>query len=169
MPVNSFMKRYALLSLLLFFASTAFSQVSLDAGPKVNGIARGATREEIIRKLGKPTREIKKNADECVGGTEMTLRYPGLEFSLWDDSEEPGKFSVGMFEVTSARWDVSGARVGQSSATVKKLFGTKFTAEAKRSDTIWYYEMDEEKGPGNTNFTFRNGKLFSILSMWLMC
>jgi hypothetical protein len=155
----------------LLFTGTVFSQSSLEAGPKVNGLALGATREQVIKKLGRPTREIKGKADECVGGTEMTLDYPGLKFSLWDDSEKPGRFTVGMFEVTSAKWDVSGARVGQASTEVKKMFGAKFTTETdpKTGKTIWYYGMDENKGPGTTNFTFRNGRLVSIFSMWLMC
>lgn len=163
------MKIFATLSLLAIFAVSSFSQSSLDAGPKVNGLALGMTREEVIKKLGKPTREIKGEADECVGGTEMTLQYPGLKFSLWDDSESPGKFTVGMFEVTSAAWDVSGIRVGQASAAVKKMFGSKYTTGTESGKTIWYYAMDDEKGPGNTNFTFRNGKIVNILSMWLMC
>ena len=160
-----------LLFAVLSFTGTVFSQTSLEAGPKVNGLALGATREQVIKKLGKPTREIKGKADECVGGTEMTLHYPGLKFSLWDDSEKPGRFTLGMFEVTSGKWDVSGTRVGQASTEVKKMFGSKYTAETdpKTGKTIWYYDMDEEKGPGTTNFTFRNGKLASILSMWLMC
>lgn len=164
------MKIFRLIAILIFSAS-AFSQVSLKAGPKVNGLALGATREQVIRKLGKPVHEVKGKADECVGGTELTLQYPGLKFSLWDDPEKPGRFTVGMFEVTSAAWDVSGARVGQTSANVKKLFGTRGNEEVDRKTrkTIWYYEMDEEKGPGNTNFTFRNGKIVNILSMWLMC
>lgn len=169
--VNSLMKIFTLPSLLLIFTVSALSQISLESGPKVNGLALGATREHVIKKLGKPTRESKRTADECVSGTEMTLQYPGLKFRLWDDSEKTSRFTVGMFEVTSAKWDVSGARVGQASTEVKKMFGAKFTTETdlKTGKTIWYYYMDEEKGPGTTNFTFRNGKLVSILSMWLMC
>ncbi len=160
------MKTIAVLAALIF-AIPAFSQTSLESGPKVNGLALGATRAEVIKKIGKPTRETKNKADECVGGTEMTLHYPGLKFSLWDDAH--GKFSVGAFEVNSAKWDVSGARVGLSSSAIKKLFGTRFTAETNSGKTIWYYDMDEEKSPGNTNFTFRNGRLVNIFSMWLMC
>lgn len=159
--------KIALSILLLAFAASA--QTSLRSGPTVNGLPLGATREQVIRKLGKPTSEKKGKADECVGGTEMTLQYPGLKFWLWDDAEKPGKFTVGQFEVTSAAWDVSGSRVGQTSAAVKKMFGSKFTSETKSGRTIWYYEMDEDKGPGNTNFTFRNGKLVNIFTMYLMC
>ena len=159
------------LLMVLFFTASAFSQISLDSGPKVNGLALGVTREEVIRKLGKPTRETKRKADECVGGTELTLQYPGLEFKLWDDPENPRKFTVGMFEVMSAAWDVSGVRVGQTSAAVRKRFGMRNSEEGDRrtGKTIWYYEMDEEKSPGNTNFTLRNGKVTSIFSMYLMC
>jgi len=164
------MKLFGLV-LLFLFPATTLSQAPLDAGLKVNGLALGATREQVISKLGKPTREIKGGMDECVGADRLTLQYPGLEFKLWDDSEKPGKFTVGMFEVTSAKWDASGARVGQASSAVKKMFGTRYTAakDSQTGETVWDYAMDDDKGPGNTNFTIRNGKVVRIFSMWLMC
>ena len=159
-----------ILIVLLALAACTYGQTSLKQGPTVEGLSLGASRDEVIKKLGKPSSEKKGEADECVGGTEMTLKYPGLEFRLWDDSEEPGKFTVGAFEVTSQRWDVSGVRVGQSGETVKKLFGTSYTTESEKGGrTIWYYAMDENEGPGNTNFTIRNGKIINIYTMWLMC
>src|SRR5215203_975839 len=108
--------RYCFALIFFLFAATAYSQVSLSQGPKINGLGLGSNRAEVVRKLGKPVSETKRKADECVGGTEMTLRYPGLKFVLWDDSDNPKKFTVGQFEVTSAKWDVSGARVGQATS-----------------------------------------------------
>lgn len=137
----------------------------------MNGIGLGATREDVIRWMGKPASQSKKKADECVGGIEMTLRYPGLVFSLWDDPDNPKKFTVGAFEVTSAKWDVLGARVGQATSAIKKLFG-KSSFDGKDDSTklpFWSYEMDEEKSPGTTTFFFRDGKLTKVKAMWLMC
>lgn len=164
------MRPIFLLSILLM-ATATFSQTSLKNGPKVNGIGLGDTREDVLRWMGKPVRQSRKKADECVGGTEMTLIYPGLKFVLWDDPENPKKFTVGMFEVTSGNWNVSGAKIGQSSAQVRKLFGEPSSQDkppAKKLP-VWYYDMDENEGPGNTNFVFRNGKLVSVLSMYMMC
>lgn len=157
--------------LLLLLAAPVFSQNSIVKGVKINGLGLGATYRDVIRKFGKPGSEKKRKADECVGGTEMTLNYPGLKFRLWDDHGNPKKFTVGWLEVTSARWDVSGARVGNKAASIKKLVGTR-TSEEIDSDTgrrVWYYEMDENVGPGTTNFSFRGGKVVGIVSLWLMC
>jgi len=101
----------------------------------------------------------------------MTLRYPGLIFQLWDDSEKPGEFTVGMFEVTSAKWNVSRAKVGQTKAEIKSMFGDRSSEENETASKqlVWYYDMDENEGPGNTNFYFRNGRVVRILSMWMMC
>lgn len=163
--------RYLGLTLILVVAASALAQTTLRTPPKVNGIGLGDTREHVIRWMGKPTRQSRKKADECIGGTEITLYYPGLKFVLWDDPENPKKFSVGMFQVTSGNWNVSGARLGQTAAQIRNLFGEPNSRgrEPGRSLPTWYYEMDENKAPGNTNFTFRNGRLVNILSMWLMC
>lgn len=154
---------------IIFLTVTAFSQTSLRSGPKVNGIGLGVTREQVVKRFGKPAFESKKEADECVGGTEMTLRYPGLKFVLWDDPENPKRFTVGQFEVTSARWNVSGAKIGQTSATVRKLFGRPSSQGTENGLPTWYYGMDEKKSPGNTNFSFRKGRLVNITAIWLMC
>ena len=113
--------KYCFAVILLLLVTSAYSQVSLSQGPKVNGITLGATREEVVKKFGKPVSETKRKADECVGGTEVTLSYPGLKFRLWDDPDNPRKFTVGEFEVTSAKWDVSGVRVGRQRARGQKV------------------------------------------------
>ena len=156
---------------LLSVTGTIFSQVSTREGLKVNGVALGDTYQQVVRKLGKPSSEKKRKADECVGGVELTLRYPGLELRLWDDSENPKKFTVGWFEVKSAKWNVSGARVGITSEAVRKLFGARTSEEIDARTRLrrWYYEMDENISPGNTNFSFLGGKVVSIMSLWMMC
>lgn len=163
------MRSFVLIILLL--AGTASAQTSLKEGPKVNGLGLGDRREDILRWMGKPASQSKKKADECVGGTELTLRYPGLVFSLWDDPRDPKKFTVGAFEVTSARWDVSGSKVGQNYAAIRKLFGTRgFEGKEDRTRLpFWSYEMDEEKSPGTTTFVFRGGRLVKVTAMWMMC
>ncbi len=160
-----------LIGCLLLLTASVSPQTSTAEGLKVNGVALGDSYKQVVRKLGKPSSEKKRKADECVGGTEMILSYPGLKFRLWDEPDNPKKFTVGFFEVNSAKWNVSGARIGITAATVKKLFGTR-TGEEVDSHTelrTWYYEMDENISPGNTNFSLRGGKVTSISVAWLMC
>ena len=156
---------------LLFVTGTVFSQVSTKSGLTVNGAALGDSYQQVVSKIGKPASQTKRQAEECVGGTEMILNYPGLKLRLWDDPENPKKFTVGWFEVKSAKWNVSGARIGSTAAAVKKLFGTRTSEEIDPQTKLrtWYYEMDENISPGNTNFSFRAGKVVSIMSLWLMC
>ena len=161
--------RSLLAIVLISLTGTAYSQVSLSQGPKVNGLGLGATRIEVLKKLGKPLSETKRDAGECIGGTEMTLRYPGLKLVLWDDPDDARKFTVGEVEVTSAKWDVSGSRVGQTSAEVKRLFGTRSLEEKQAGSPVWFYYMDENISPGSTNFHFRSGKVVKIVSLWQMC
>lgn len=163
------MRHFFLLTILLV-TGTSFSQTSLKAGAKVNGIALAATREQVIRKLGKPLSQTKKEAEPCVGGTEMVLKYPGLTLSLWSDVEGK-KFSVGYFEVTSAKWNVSGIKVGDSSAAVRKRFGRRDSQEIDGHTNMltWYYNMSDEEGPGSTNFAFRRGRVSRIVVIALMC
>ncbi len=158
-----------LVIIVCLLAGTAYSQPPLSQGPVVNGLALGATRDEVVRKFGKPLTENKRDAGECVGGTEMTLTYPGLKFMLWDDPDDPRKFTVGELEVTSAKWDVSGLKVGQASSAVKARFGTRSVEEKESGLPVWIYYMDENISPGSTNFHFRKGKIVRIVSLWQMC
>ena len=165
------MKRLLLVLVILVFAMSAHSQARHNAKNglmKINGVGLGATYAEVVKKLGKPDKVVNGDADECIGGKMRTVHYPGLKFELYEG--EPGKFSVGTFEVTSARWNVSGAKVGMSQAAIKKIFG-KADASVVESHSglpTWYYHFPDEE-PGNSNFEFRKGKLVNISSLYLMC
>ena len=154
--------------LVLIFAASGFAQSSLPSGPKVNGVGLDATYAEVVRKLGKPTRQVTdKNLDECTGSHIRTLYYPGLKIELFD--AEKNVYKVFSFEITSAKWDVSGSKLGDSSAKVQKLFGTRGrSSEKDGAETIWYYEMNED-APGLSNFHFRNGKLSKVQFGYTMC
>jgi hypothetical protein len=160
-----------LVIVFLSFTGIVFSQVSTKSGLKVNGVAMGDSYQQVVRKLGKPTSQTKRKADECVGGTEMTLSYPGLKIRLWDEADDPKKFTVGWYEVKSEKWNVSGAKIGSTAAAVKKLFGNNAAKEIDSNTKLltWYYGMDANISPDSTNFAFRNGKVVSITSVWLMC
>ena len=154
--------------LVLIFPTLGFAQSSLPEGPRVNGLGLDAKYSEVIRKLGKPTRDVTdRSINECTGSRLRTLYYPGLKVELFD--AETDLFKVFAFEVTSSKWDVSGSRVGDSTAAVQKLFGTRGRkVEKVGAGTVWYYEMNEE-APGLSNFHFRNGKLAKIYFGYTMC
>lgn len=164
------MKIALLIALLFFSAFSSAGQTSLREGPTVNGITLGATRGEVVKRFGKPLSERRREAEPCVGGTELTLRYRGAIITLWDDPEDGSRFIVGQIEVTSATWPVSGMKVGETSASVRAHFGKPNAQEndPRTKLPVWYYEMSEES-PGSTNFTFRNGKLAKITAVYLMC
>jgi hypothetical protein len=164
------MKILLLVVMLLLALSSAHSQNGRS--PKetltINGIGLGSTQSEIVRKFGKPTRIVTKDAGECIGGKMRTLYYPGLKFMLYDD--DPGKYTVGEFSVTGAKWSVSGAKIGMSTSAVKKMFG-KANESVVESDSglpTWYYSFPDDN-PGSANFSFKKGKVVEIFTGFLMC
>lgn len=151
---------------VLIFAISTFAQVSLLEGPKVNGLALGASYKQVIAKFGKPTTDKINKIDECIGDRTRKLTYPGLTFEL---DEQSGTFHVYSFEVTSPKYDVSGIRVGATTAEVQKRFGTRGrTVENPRSGPRWFYDMTEDN-PGGTNFIFRGSKLVRVQTSYMMC
>ena len=100
----------------------------------------------------------------------MVLKYPGLTFSLWSDADGK-KFSVGYFEVSSAKWNVSGVKVGDTSASIRRRFGRRGSQEIDGHTNMltWYYDMSDDEGPGSTNFAFRRGKVARIVTIYFMC
>ena len=153
---------------LLVFAGSAYSQSSLPEGPKVNGIGLGAKYAEVVRKLGKPTREVtNRNVDECIGSRIRTLYYPGLKLEFFDETRNV--YTVFSAEITSPKWQISGTKIGDASASVQKLFGTNGRTTAKEgAEVIWYYDMNED-APGSSNFHFRNGRLIKVVFGYTMC
>src|SRR5438270_8764232 len=114
-----FMSKLICLAILLLPGIiTAFSQSSLPDGLKVNGVGLGAKYAEVVRKLGKPARDItNKKMDECIGSKIRTLTYPGLKIQL-DDSGTG--YEVFFFEIISSKWDASGAKIGNAENSVQK-------------------------------------------------
>lgn len=121
---------------------------------KVNGIGLGSYYAQVIRTFGKPLKETTGDGNECIGGKMRKLEYPGMTFELHQEFGKTKRFYVGSFEVTSARWNVSGLKAGSTAAAVKRKFGK--AAEEGRS---WLYEIAETEGPGSVNIYFRNGKV----------
>jgi hypothetical protein len=155
-----------LLFFILLFTISSFAQVSLLEGPKVNGLGLGTPYKQVIAKFGKPTADKINKMDECIGDRTRKLTYPGMTVEL---DEQSGTFHVYAFEITSPVYDVSGVKIGDTTASIQKRFGVRGrTIENPKSGPQWFYEMTDES-PGSTNFYFRNGKLVKIQSTYMMC
>src|SRR5215217_6178401 len=106
--------------IIFLFALPAAAQISLSEGPAVNGIRLGASYKAVVAKFGKPLREKTNGVDECICDRTRTVNYPAARFEF---AESKGTFYVYGFDVTSPKYDVSGVKVGDASATVQKKFG----------------------------------------------
>jgi hypothetical protein len=162
------MKKFFFILMTIALASSAYSQSALPKGLKVNGIALDASYADIVKKLGKPTRDVTaKKINECIGERLRTLYYPGLQIEMVES--ERGKFTMYAFTVTSAKWDVSGNHVGDTAGKIQKLYGTRGrTVQKDRGADDWTYEMDPDS-PGSSTFTVKNGKVTEISSTYMMC
>jgi hypothetical protein len=170
------MKLFQILILftLLAIAAAAASAQSVDPAPlKINGaVGLDSSYAQIVKSLGKPVKETKAVHEECAGGREKTVKYAGLELGFMDAASNDSKtFELVSFNVSSAKYTVSGVKVGDTEATVRAKFGKKFTIDkdAAKGETYWTYEMSDRDGPGQTTISFKNGKVNSISSSLMMC
>jgi hypothetical protein len=165
------MKRsLSIIALTVLSGAAAFSQRVDPATLKVNGVGLNSTYAQIVRAMGKPVKNGKATHEECIGGREKTVEYPGLSFSMMDGESPGGKtFEVKSFSVTSAQWLVSGVRVGDTQAAVKAKLGTRYRVD-RRTDNgglAWYYEFDG--GEGTTTIIFKGGKVVEISTAFQLC
>lgn len=162
------MKKLLFVACLLFAASVISAQSSLSKGLTVNGVALDAKYAEVTWKLGKPTRVVTTaKIDECIGARIRTVFYPGLKIEM-AEGETKGDFHIFSFEITSAKWDVSGIKIGDPLVKVQKLFGTRGRRVENKPTLGWFYDMTDES-PGSSNFLFRAGKVYKISTTYEMC
>ena len=167
MHANRKMIKVLLSLFLMSIAAPAFSQAVISKGLSVNGVKLGASYQSVVTKFGKPVNDVTdRKINECTGTRLRTITYPGLKVELDDGS---GKFTVFGYEITSARYDVSGVKVGDPAAAVLKLFGTRGrTVEKQKGGEVWFYEMSEEN-PGGSSFYFTSGRLTKMQTTYQMC
>jgi len=162
-----------LFTVLAIAAMPAAAQSVNPARLKINGtVGLDSSYAQIVKSLGKPVKETKAVHEECAGGREKTVRYAGLELGLMDAASKDGKtFELVSFNVSSAKYTVSGIKVGDTEAMVRTKFGKKFTIDkdAAKGETYWTYEMSDRDGPGQTTVTFKNSKVIEISSSLMMC
>lgn len=163
---------YFVVGLILIFpfivsAQGQLTEIDLD----VNGIRSGSTYQTVLKKLGQPisrTRTRGKASESCTGKaiTLLTLKYPGLEVSLVGDGSGQ-HMVVHAMEITQKNWIGSGAKIGETMASIKKRFGKPNSIYERSGEKILYYVT---KGNlGNVNFHFRNGKLKRFLMSEALC
>lgn len=167
------MKRLiATLALVLLTAAATLAQAVNPAKLKINGVGLDSTYSQVTKALGRPAKDGRPTREECIGGREKTVDYAGLSLYFMDGDSRGGKtFEVKSFSVTSAKWVVSGVRVGDTQATVKAKFGSKYTVD-RRTDNgglAWDYEMNDKDGPGTTTIIFKGGKVVEISSAYQVC
>ena len=159
--------------MLVFIAAPVFGQTVNPAKVRINGgIGLDSTYAQVVKLLGKPVRETKPQNEECTGGHEKTVKYAGLEFYFMDGPSKYGKtYMVMSFDVSSSEYMVSGVKMGDSEAVVRRKFGRpgSIDKDAARGETSWTYPIGDNDGPGRTTVTFKNGKVVSIGSSYTVC
>jgi hypothetical protein len=170
------MMSYSLKITLVFTAlivvAPCFGQTANPAKLKFSGIGLDSTYAQVVRAIGKPASEGKATREECIGGREKSVKYPGLTLYFMDGDSRGGKtFELKSFQITSPRWVVSGIKVGDTEAVVRTKIGRKYDAstDPDTGNPMWSYDMGDRDGPGTTNVVFRNGKVIEISSAYAVC
>ncbi len=139
---------------------------------RIKGVGLDSTYAQVLSVLGRPRKETKPISEECIGGHEKTVEYPGLSFYLMDGDSRGGKtFEVKGFEMSSGTWNVSGIKIGDTEETVRQRLGRKFTVEKDvgPGTIAWGYDMGDKFGPGTTYVHFKNRRVVSIISNYMVC
>lgn len=156
---------------LLFVAAPVFGQAVDPTRVKFKGIGLDSTYAQIIKALGKPVTDEPPKKEECIGGREKHVEYEGISFYLMDgDSKDQKTFEVKSFELTTPNMLVSGIKIGDTQARVRKIYGRKYTTSADaEGQTVWFYTMREKDGPGSTRVVFKNGRVAMIAADYQVC
>ncbi len=88
----------------------------------VNSIRLGATLSDVRKRLGNPSRIVRKERDECASADALSAEYPGLKLYLLGDGKMED-FTVASIEVFSNNWSARGIRIGASAVSVIETFG----------------------------------------------
>ena len=149
------------ISLLALFSLCAVVQAQ-SQHHLVKGITLNDSLAKVKQHLGKPTSEALTEPNECNDGApDMQLRYPGMVVTLSKDAHQ--QFTVSSIDITSATLEVSGIRLGDSTAQVKRVFGN-----GEMSNNVMVYDFEPQSGQ-TYEFTIRAGKVSHIKFNSYMC
>lgn len=151
-------------------ASMSSAQKSDPAKMSFKGIKVGSTYAQVVKALGKPKTDGPAKDEGCIGFQEKEVEYDGVSFYMMNgDSKGRKTFEVKSFTVTSDKYVVSGIRVGDDENSVRIKLGRGYVEsddDEMEGARVWSYEFD---APGYTTIKFKDGKVISISSMWLIC
>ena len=158
--------------ILMFSIDAVSAQTVNTARIKVKGVGLDSTYAQIVKALGNPQSEEAPKEEGCIGAFEKNVEYPGISFYMMDGDSKGGKtFEVKAFELTAPGYLVSGIKIGDTPATVRKKYGRKYTVDTTRESGMitWLYEMADRYGPGTTVVVFKNRKVMKISSSYQVC
>ncbi|MEP6850837.1 MAG: hypothetical protein ABI999_18405 [Acidobacteriota bacterium] len=154
------------IALLFLTVAGSFAQIN-PAKLKINElIGLTSTYARVVKAFGRPVHDGKPKFAACIGGKEKATDYAGLGL-YFADTRDGKTFELASFSVTSAKWAVSGLRIGDSQAIVKAKFGTKYTVDrvAGSGSISWGYDDADVA----TTVVFKKGKVVEINSGYMMC
>ncbi|MEQ1642871.1 MAG: hypothetical protein ABL959_05455 [Pyrinomonadaceae bacterium] len=160
------------LLLLGFMLSSVTAQTVNTARVKIKGIGLDSTYAQVVKAFGKPQTEEAPKDEGCIGAHEKSVEYAGISFYFMDgDSKDRKTYEVKAFELTAPGYLVSGIKIGNTPATVRKKYGRKYAVDTEREpgEITWFYEMNDRYGPGTTAVVFKNGKVIKISSSYQVC
>jgi len=160
------------LGLLTMSAVVGIGQTINPAKLKVNGVGLDSTYGQVVKALGKPTKDGKPKEEGCIGGHEKEIEYKGLTFYFMDgDSKNRKTYEVKVFTVTSGNWVVSGVKLGDTATTVRAKYGRKYEVQKddQTGQTMWSYDMGDKGSPGTTTVYFKGGRVVSINTGYQVC
>ena len=156
-----------LLASLALGAQTKPREVDLT----IDGVGSGSPLADALVKFGvSPKKKIEKEdkEDSCLAraATLLTLDYPGLQVVLLGDEFAQG-FEIVEMTITSKKWNASGARIGDSTASVEKRFGKPNSTEVNGDVTTFFYVTLDNLG--GVRFEFTKGKLSKMVMAETLC
>lgn len=159
------------LGLIVVLAAAGFGQRTNVAKLRFSGIGLDSSYSQVIKVLGKPVKDPKPTREECVGGREKLVEYRGAAIHFMDgDSRDRKTFEVQSFEITSARYVVSGIKVGDPESVVRQRLGTRSQKEkGENGMDVWSYEFTDPGSPGFTTVYFSRGRVVKISSAYMVC
>jgi hypothetical protein len=158
------------LGLIVMLAVAGFGQRTNVAKLKFNGVGLDSTYGQVVKALGKAVKDPKPTREECIGGREKMVEYRGATFYFMDGDSRTGKtFEVKSFEVTSAKYVVSGIKIGDPESVARRRLGTEFEKKSEEGIDVWSYEFTDQNSPGYTSIFFARGKVVKIASAYMVC
>lgn len=125
----------------------------------VGGITLSMEEAEVRRILGKPIKQEKDRYLQIAGDYSRTLRYPGLNIDLLEDSRKGG-FYVYQIESTSSEYaTVDGIKVGDS---LEKVIATYGNTEESHDNNLNYQVKVDSESPVFFSISIENGIVTKI-------